>query len=184
MLTPNLLFRLSCTYMFRCGPYVSSMKRLDSSRFHWQRCRSSSHSALDRRPRRNNCSTYNTEGDKLRQFKQEGWQIFVIVHYMHVYFPETLAIICQFFWKKKRIAKKPIILWRVCSCVCVHQCVFMKLKPQEKLLLTLRPMLSHFFASGYLVTTSIQRHNQCNLAFMTLDYKNEKEIQTNKRTFK
>ena len=53
--------QFSWSYAFRCGPYESSMSVLDSSRFHWQRCRSSSHSVLDRRPRRNSCSTLHTQ---------------------------------------------------------------------------------------------------------------------------
>lgn len=64
--------------MFRCGPYVSSMSLLDSSRFHWQRCRSSSHSVLDRRPRRNNCSTCNRDGEKSK-FRQEGRQVVLLL---------------------------------------------------------------------------------------------------------
>lgn len=42
--------------------YESSRSRLDSSRSHWQRCRRSSHSARDRRPRRNSCSTCSSQG--------------------------------------------------------------------------------------------------------------------------
>lgn len=77
-------FKFSVPYLLRCGPYVSSMSVLDSSRFHWQCCRSSSHSDLDRRPRRNNCSTYNTDGEK-RHFRQEG--IFeLILFYFNMYF--------------------------------------------------------------------------------------------------
>lgn len=39
------------------APYVSMMTVLACSRFHWQSCRSPSHSDLDLRPKRNNCST-------------------------------------------------------------------------------------------------------------------------------